>query len=38
MVNLGFGVIEQEPGRLKEVPGIGPRRAERIIAGWADQK
>jgi ATP-dependent exoDNAse (exonuclease V) alpha subunit len=28
----------QEPGRLGEVTGIGPKRAERIIAGWAEQK
>jgi exodeoxyribonuclease V alpha subunit len=33
-----FDVIEQEPGRLREVTGIGHKRAERIIAGWADQK
>jgi exodeoxyribonuclease V alpha subunit len=33
-----FDVIEQEPGRLRQVPGIGPKRAERIIAGWAEQK
>jgi exodeoxyribonuclease V alpha subunit len=33
-----FDVIEQEPARLREVTGIGPKRAERIIAGWADQK
>jgi exodeoxyribonuclease V alpha subunit len=33
-----FDVIEQEPGRLREVTGIGPKRAERITAGWADQK
>jgi len=33
-----FDVIEQEPPRLREVTGIGPKRAERIIAGWADQK
>src|SRR5689334_12471787 len=31
-------LIEQEPGRLREVTGIGPKRAERITAGWADQK
>jgi len=30
--------IEQEPYRLREVTGIGPKRAERIIAGWVDQK
>ena len=33
-----FDVIEQDPGRLREVTGIGPKRAERIIAGWAEQK
>src|SRR6516165_6697955 len=33
-----FDVIEQEPGRLREVTGIGPKRAERIVAGWAEQK
>lgn len=33
-----FEVIEQEPNRLREVTGIGPKRAERIIAGWAEQQ
>jgi ATP-dependent exoDNAse (exonuclease V) alpha subunit len=33
-----FEVIEQEPGRLREVTGIGPKRAERIVSGWAEQK
>ncbi|MGK7871402.1 SF1B family DNA helicase RecD2 [Falsiroseomonas sp. E2-1-a20] len=33
-----FELIEQEPARLREVTGIGPKRAARIIAGWADQK
>jgi exodeoxyribonuclease V alpha subunit len=33
-----FDVIEQEPPRLRDVTGIGPKRAERIIAGWAEQK
>src|SRR5215470_6073491 len=33
-----FDVIQQEPHRLREVTGIGPKRAERIIAGWAEQK
>ena len=33
-----FDVIEQEPPRLREVTGIGPKRAERIIGGWAEQK
>jgi len=31
-------VIEQEPERLREVPGIGPRRAEMIRKGWEEQK
>src|SRR5881628_353676 len=26
-----FDVIEQEPSRLREVTGIGPKRAERIV-------
>jgi exodeoxyribonuclease V alpha subunit len=33
-----FELIEQEPKRLHEVAGIGPKRAGRIVAGWADQK
>jgi exodeoxyribonuclease V alpha subunit len=33
-----FEVIEAHPERLSEVEGIGPKRAERIVAGWADQK
>ena len=33
-----FDIIEQEPPRLREVTGIGPKRAEQIIAGWAEQK
>jgi exodeoxyribonuclease V alpha subunit len=33
-----FDVIQQEPERLREVTGIGPKRAERIIAGWAEQR
>ena len=31
-------LIEHEPERLREVDGIGPKRAERIVKGWADQK
>ena len=31
-----FEVIEQNPERLQEVDGIGPKRAESIIAAWAD--
>ncbi len=33
-----FDVIEQQPRRLQEVDGIGPKRAESIVAAWADQK
>jgi len=33
-----FELIEQAPARLREVTGIGPKRAARIIAGWAEQK
>jgi exodeoxyribonuclease V alpha subunit len=33
-----FDVIDREPDRLREVPGIGPMRAARIAAGWAEQK
>lgn len=33
-----FDVIEAEPDRLREVTGIGPKRAERIVAGWSEQK
>ena len=33
-----FEVVEQEPRRLRDVTGIGPKRAERVIGGWAEQK
>jgi exodeoxyribonuclease V alpha subunit len=33
-----FEIIAEEPGRLREVDGIGPKRAARIIAGWAEQQ
>ena len=33
-----FKVIEQAPERLREVPGIGPVRGQRISKAWADQK
>ena len=33
-----FDIIEATPGRLREVEGIGPVRAAKITAGWADQK
>src|SRR5262249_19116498 len=33
-----FDVVETEPQRLQEVAGIGPKRADGIAAGWADQR
>ena len=33
-----FGIIGATPDRLREVAGIGPVRAARIIKAWADQK
>jgi exodeoxyribonuclease V alpha subunit len=33
-----FDVIEKEPARLREVDGIGPKRAHRITEAWAEQK
>lgn len=33
-----FDLIEERPARLREVAGIGPARAGRIVAGWAAQK
>ncbi len=33
-----FDVIEHEPERLREVTGIGPVRARKILAAWDGQK
>ena len=33
-----FDIIETEPERLRDVAGIGPKRVERIIEAWAEQK
>jgi exodeoxyribonuclease V alpha subunit len=33
-----FEIIEQEPERLCEVPGIGKLRRDRLVEAWADQK
>jgi exodeoxyribonuclease V alpha subunit len=33
-----FDVIETQANRLREVDGIGPVRADRIVAAWAEQK
>ena len=31
-------VIEEEPERLIDVPGLGPKRSERITRAWEEQK
>ncbi len=31
-------VIEKEPHRLREVPGIGPDRLEKIVSAWEAQR
>ncbi|GAA0614347.1 SF1B family DNA helicase RecD2 [Streptomyces crystallinus] len=31
-------IIEQHPGRLVEVPGLGPKRTKLIGAAWEEQK
>ncbi|NBE53927.1 SF1B family DNA helicase RecD2 [Streptomyces boluensis] len=31
-------IIEQEPKRLIEVPGLGPKRTAKIAAAWEEQK
>jgi exodeoxyribonuclease V alpha subunit len=31
-------VIEEEPGRLVEVPGLGPKRTSMIAGAWEEQK
>jgi exodeoxyribonuclease V alpha subunit len=33
-----FTVIEEHPERLLELPGIGRKRLEQIVAAWAEQK
>src|SRR6187401_1382273 len=33
-----FDVIESTPERLRQVDGIGPVRAARILAAWAEKK
>jgi len=33
-----FEVIENNPGRLRRVPGIGAKRAKQIAADWAAQR
>jgi exodeoxyribonuclease V alpha subunit len=31
-------IIEEEPARLVEVPGLGPKRTARITVAWEEQK
>ncbi|MCF6523733.1 ATP-dependent RecD-like DNA helicase [Streptomyces sp. JJ36] len=31
-------VIEEDAGRLVEVPGLGPKRTQKIAAAWEEQK
>ena len=31
-------VIEEEPQRLVEVPGVGPKRTKLVAAAWEEQK
>jgi exodeoxyribonuclease V alpha subunit len=33
-----FDIIERTPERLREVEGIGEKRAKKITSGWSDQK
>jgi len=33
-----FNVIEDHPERLLELPGIGRKRMEQVVAAWAEQK
>jgi exodeoxyribonuclease V alpha subunit len=33
-----FDIIEQEPDRLLQLEGIGPKRKERVTQAWAEQK
>lgn len=33
-----FEIIDQEPERLQEVPGIGQHVIDKILESWADQK
>ena len=33
-----FEVIEHDPERIRELPGIGPKRQGQVVAAWAEQK
>jgi exodeoxyribonuclease V alpha subunit len=36
--NSVFDIIETQPERLREIPGIGDKRLELITASWSEQK
>mgnify|MGYP004701533919 CR=1 FL=1 len=33
-----FTIIEESPGRMLELPGIGKKRMEKVTSAWAEQK
>lgn len=33
-----FEIIEQQPSKLEELPGIGPKRMRRVVTAWQEQK
>ncbi len=33
-----FDVIERDPGRLLELPGIGPKRMRGVVEAWREQR
>jgi exodeoxyribonuclease V alpha subunit len=33
-----FDIIENDPSRLRSLPGIGSKRSEMVVQGWAEQK
>ncbi|VFM95946.1 MAG: exodeoxyribonuclease V alpha subunit [Candidatus Kentron sp. G] len=33
-----FDIIENEPERLTELPGLGPKRKAEIVAAWTEQR
>jgi exodeoxyribonuclease V alpha subunit len=39
--HFGFGakaILDEDPGRLVEVGGVGEKKAQKIAAGWAEHK
>lgn len=31
-------ILDEEPHRLREVPGLGPARADALVAAWSEQR